>query len=179
MNDKNNSLSAVLPLAEHHICNTFDCGKHESLTGWLKRYALESQKAKSARTFIVHRENAVVGYYSLYASCIHRNEASERVAKGQPARPIPSILLARLAIDKSEQGKGLGKALLKDALSRSLNAANEIGARVILVHAIDEEAKNFYRKFGFETSPVDDLYLMLLMKDLQKFLSSAPTASRS
>lgn len=168
------------PLAEHHICNTFDCGKHESLTGWLKRYALESQKEKSARTFIVHRENAVVGYYSLYASSIHRNEASERAAKGQPARrPIPAILLARLAIDKSEQGKGLGKALLKDALSRSLNAANEIGARVILVHAIDEEAKNFYRKFGFETSPVNDLHLMLLMKDLEKSLTSAPAAPRS
>ncbi len=179
MNDKNNSLSAVEPLAAHHICNTFDCGKHESLTSWLKRYALESQKAKSARTFIVHRENAVVGYYSLCASSIHRNEASERAAKGQPARAIPAILLARLAIDKSEQGKGLGNALLKDALSRSLNAANEIGARVILVHAIDEEAKNFYRKFGFETSPVNDLHLMLLMKDLEKSLSSAPTASRS
>lgn len=179
MNDKNNSLSAVEPLAEHHICDAFDCGRHESLSGWLKRYALESQKAKSARTFIVHRENAVIGYYSLCASSISRNEATKRAGKGQPARPIPAILLARLAIDKSEQGKGLGKALLKDALSRSLNAANEIGARVILVHAIDEEARNFYRKFGFETSPVNDLHLMLLMKDLEKSLSPAPTASRS
>ena len=161
------------------MCESFDCGKHESLAVWLKRYALESQKAKSARTFIVHRENAVVGYYSLCAASISRDEASKRAAKGQPARPIPPILLARLAIDKSEQGKGLGKALLKDALLRSLNAANEIGARVILVHAIDEEAKNFYKKFGFETSPVNDLHLMLLMKDLEKPLSSAPTASRS
>lgn len=156
------------PLAERHICNTVDCGKRESLTAWLKRHALESQKAKSARTFVVHREHAVVGYYSLCASSINRNEASQRAAKGQPARPIPAILLARLAVDKSEQGKGLGKALLKDALSRSLNAANEIGARLILVHAIDEEAKKFYRQFGFETSPVNDLHLMLLMKDLEK-----------
>jgi GNAT superfamily N-acetyltransferase len=170
LNDKNNSLSAVEPLAEHHICNAFDCGKHESLTAWLKRYTLESQKARSARTFIVHRENAVVGYYSLCAASINRNEASQRAAKGQPARPIPAILLARLAIDKSEQGKGLGKALLKDALSRSLNAANEIGSRVILVHAIDDEARKFYKKFGFETSPVNDLHLMLLMKDLEKSL---------
>ena len=99
--------------------------RHESLPAWLKRYALESQKAKSVRTFIVHRENAVVGYYSVCASRIERNEACERAAKGQPARPIPAILLTRLAIAKSEQGKGLGKALLKDALSRSLNAANE------------------------------------------------------
>jgi GNAT superfamily N-acetyltransferase len=179
LRNKINSLSVVEPLAEHHICNTFDCGKHESLAAWLKRYALESQKAKSARTFIVHRENAVVGYHSLCASSISRKEASERAAKGQPDRPIPAILLARLAIDKSEQRKGLGKALLKDALSRSLNAAKEIRTRVILVHAIDEEAKNFYKKFGFETSPVNDLHLMLLMKDLEKSLSSAPTASRS
>ncbi len=169
--DKNNSLSRVEPLAEHHVCDAFDCGKPESLTAWLKRYALESQKANSARTFVVHRENTVVGYYSLCAASISRDEASKRAAKGQPARPIPAILLARLAIDKSEQGKGLGKALLKDALSRSLNAANEIGARVILVHAIDEEAKNFYKKFGFETSPVNDLHLMLLMKDLEKSLT--------
>ena len=177
MKSKNNSLSGVEALADHHICDAFDCGKHESLTNWLKRYALESQKAKSARTFIVHRENTVVGYYSVCASSINKEEASERAAKGQPARPIPAILLARLAIDKDEQGKGLGKALLKDALSRSLNAANEIGARVILVHAIDEEAKGFYRKFGFETSRVNDLHLMLLMKDLEKSLKPVPPVS--
>jgi GNAT superfamily N-acetyltransferase len=177
LNDKNSSLSAVEALADHHICNTFDCGKHESLTTWLKRYALESQKAKSARTFIVHRENVVVGYYSLCASSISREEASKRAAKGQPARPIPAILLARLAIDKSEQGRGLGKALLKDALSRCLNAANEIGARVVLVHAIDKEARNFYSKFGFETSPVNDLHLMLLMKDLEKSLKAVSPTS--
>jgi GNAT superfamily N-acetyltransferase len=98
---------------------------------------------------------------------------------GKPLGVTGEVAEYVAAIDKSEQGKGLGKALLKDALSRSLNAANEIGARVILVHAIDEEAKNFYKKFGFETSPVNDLHLMLLMKDLEKSLSSAPTASRS
>lgn len=178
MNDKDHSLSAVEPLTERHICGAFDCGKHPSLTVWLKRYALESQKAKSARTFVVHRANAVVAYYSLCAASIGRSEASGRAAKGQPARPIPAILLARLAIDQSEQGKGLGKALLKDALSRSLNASHEIGARVILVHAIDQEARNFYRKFGFEPSPVNDLHLMLLMKDLEKSLAGPPAGSR-
>jgi GNAT superfamily N-acetyltransferase len=98
---------------------------------------------------------------------------------GKPLGVTGEVAEYVAAIDKSEQGKGLGKALLKDALSRSLNAANEIGARVILVHAIDEEAKNFHKKFGFEESPVNDLHLMLLMKDLEKSLSSAPTASRS
>lgn len=93
-------------------------------------------------------------------------DASGRAAKGQPAYPIPVILLARLAIDKSEQGQGLGKALLKNALQRSVQASNEIGARAVLVHAIDEEAKAFYKHFGFEDCAVGDLHLMLLIKDI-------------
>ena len=170
MKDNQKPLSTVESLTEHHICDGFDCGKHASLTAWLKRYALESQKAKSARTFIVHRDHAVVGYYSLCAGSISKEEATKRAGKRQPARPIPAILLARLAIDMNEQGKGLGKALLKDALLRALYASNEIGARVVLVHAIDEEAKKFYKKFNFENSPVNDLHPMLLMKDLGKSL---------
>ena len=170
MKDSQKTLSPVESLAEQHNREGFDCGKHASLTEWLKRYALESQKAKSARTFVVHRKNVVVGYYSLCAASVSKEEATERTGKGQPARPIPAILLARLAIDKTEQGKGLGKALLKDALLRALSASNEIGARVVLVHAIDKEAKEFYRQFDFEDSPVNDLHLMLLMKDLENSL---------
>jgi len=174
LNDKQISISLVEPLAEHHIRDGFDCGKHTSLNEFLKRFALESQKARSARTFVVHRNYRVVGYYSLSVASVGREEASARAAKGQPARPIPAVLLARLAIDKSEQGQGLGKALLKDALLRALNAANEIGARVVLVHAIDADARKFYKQFGFEDSPVNDLHLMLLMKDLEKSLLRAP-----
>lgn len=174
MSDKQNSISLVETLTDQHIRDGFDCGKHTSLNEFLKRFALESQKARSARTFVIHRNHRVVGYYSLSAASVAREEASGRAAKGQPARPIPAILLARLAIDKSEQGRGLGKALLKDALLRSFGAANEIGARVVLVHAIDADAKKFYKQFGFEDSPVNDLHLMLLMKDLEKSLSGGP-----
>jgi len=170
LTDSKNTLSAVESLTDHHLCDAFDCRKHSSLNEWLKRFALESQKARSARTFVVHRNNLVVGYYSLCAASVSREEATVRAAKHQPARPIPAILLARLAIDNNEQGKGLGKALLKDALLRALGAANEIGARAVLVHAIDEDAKKFYKQFDFEECPVNDLHLMLLMKDLEKSL---------
>lgn len=162
-----NELSAVEPLAKHHKLDEFDCGKHPSLTEWLQKFALSAQQSGSARTYVVHRENRVVGYYSLSASSIRREEASVRAAKGQAAYPIPVILLARLALDKAEQKQGIGPALLKDALQRCLAASKEIGARAILVHAIDEEAKGFYRHFDFEDCVVNDLHLMLLMKDIE------------
>ena len=164
MNDK--PLSEVEILDESHILDGFDCGKHQSLTTWLKRFALVNQSSRSARTYVVHRAHRVVGYYALAASSVRREEASVRAAKGQPAHPIPVILLARLAVDKTEQGTGLGKALLKDALLRCVRGANEIGARAVLVHAIDTEAKAFYRHFGFEDCPVSDLHLMRLVKDI-------------
>lgn len=160
------TLSAVEPLNENHILELFDCGEHLSLTNWLKKYALASEQSKSARTYVVHRANRVVGYFSLAASSIRKEEASLRAAKRQPAYPISVILLARLAVDKTEQGQGLGAALLKNALQRCLQASESIGARAVLVHAIDAEAKAFYQHFGFEQCAVDDLHLMLLVKDI-------------
>ena len=165
MNDKP-ALSAVEHLNENHILEGFDCGKHQSLTDWLKKYAIASEKSRSARTFVVHRANRVVGYFSLAASSIRKEEASPRAAKRQPGYPISVILLARLAVDKTEQGQGLGAALLKNALQRCLQASESIGARAVLVHAIDTEAKAFYQHFGFEECIVDDLHLMLLIKDI-------------
>ena len=165
MNDKP-TLSAVEPLNENHILEAFDCGKHPSLTNWLKKYALASEQSRSARTFVVHRANRVVGYFFLAASSVRKEEASGRAAKGQPGYPISVILLARLAVDTTEQGQGLGAALLKNALQRCLQASESIGARAVLVHAIDAEAKAFYQHFGFEECTVDDLHLMLLIKDM-------------
>jgi len=114
----------------------------------------------------------VVGYYSLTTGSVLRNVSPARIAKGLAAHPIGVILLARLAVDRSEQGTGLGKALLVDALTRAAAASDEIGARAILVHAIDDEAIAFYKKFGFEPSPLDSKQLMLLMKDLRATLKS-------
>jgi GNAT superfamily N-acetyltransferase len=165
LNDKH-ALSAVEPLGDNHFLDQFDCGEHETLTLWLRKFARTNQAGNSTRTFVVHRAGRVIGYYSLAASSVRKEDASIRSAKGQPNHPIPVILLARLAIDKTEQHQGLGPALLKDALQRCLRAAKEIGARAVLVHAIDEKAKSFYRHFGFEDCPVGDLHLMLLMKDI-------------
>jgi GNAT superfamily N-acetyltransferase len=164
-------LSSVEKLARSHDLSTFDCGK-PSLNDWLKRFALTNQQSDSARTYVVHRSGKVIGYYSLSAGAVRKEESPARVAKGLASHPIGVILLARLAVDRHEHGTGLGKALLVDALSRAASAADAIGARAILVHAIDDDAAAFYKKFGFEPSPLDPKQLMLLMKDLRATLQS-------
>lgn len=159
-------LSAVEKLLKTHDFSAFDCG-NESLNTWLKRFALANLHSDSAQTFVVHRGGVVVGYYSLTAGSVRPEEAPARVAEGLAKHPIGVILLARIAVDKSEQGNGLGKALLKDALLRIIAAADTVGARAVLVHAIDEQARKFYGHFGFGRSPIDEFELMLLMKYLR------------
>lgn len=161
------ALSSVEPLARSHDLSQFDCGSHASLTDWLRRFAWTNQQSETSRTYVVHRAGRVVGYYSIATGSARRDEAPARVAKGLANHPVPVILLTRLAVDRTEQGIGLGRALLKDALVRIAAAADIVGARAALVHAIDAEAAAFYRRFGFEASPVNDLHLMLLMKDLR------------
>jgi GNAT superfamily N-acetyltransferase len=164
------ALSNVEAISDIHDISRFDCGGHESLNDWLKRFGLTNQKNESARTYVVHRNRLVVGYYSISAGAVSADEAPARISKDLARHPIPVILLARLAVDKNEKGTGLGKALLKDALLRIAQAADIVGARAVLVHAIDEPAKQFYLHFGFESSPVHELQLMLLMKDLRRSL---------
>jgi GNAT superfamily N-acetyltransferase len=163
-------LSKVEAISESHDVSRFDCGDHESLNDWLKRFALTNQKNESARTYVVHRNGLVVGYYSISAGSISAEEAPARISKGLARHPIPVIVLARLAVDKNEKGAGLGKALLKDALARIAQAADIVGARAVLVHAIDQQARKFYEHFDFEASPSHQLHLMLLTKDLRKSL---------
>ena len=162
----------IEPLAQIHVLDAFDCGT-ASMTEWLQRFARTNHQSGSARTYVAHRrDNIVVGYHSLTASSINRADAPERIAKGLPNQPIGVVLLARLAVDSRFQGKGLGKALLRDALERTARAADTIGLRAMLVHALDQNARRFYMHFNFEPSPVDSLHLMLLMKDLRALLSS-------
>lgn len=165
-----NRLSNVEAISELHDVSRFDCGGHESLNDWLKRFALSNQKNESARTYVVHRNGSATGYYSISAGSVRVEEAPARISKGLARHPIPVILLARLAVDKDEKGRGLGKALLKDALLRIAQAADIVGARAVLVHAIDEAAKKFYLHFGFDPSSIHELQLMLLMKDLRRSL---------
>lgn len=162
-------MSGVESLTEAHDTTDFDCGKLE-LTIWLRRYALANHRAGAARVFVVHRDNRVVGYYALAAASVEPEHAPERVKKGLARHSIPVILLARLAVDQREHGKGSGKALLKDALIRAARAAAEIGARAVLVHTKDEEGRAFYEHFDFEPSATDPLHLFLLIKDLQRIV---------
>lgn len=158
-------LSSVELLDKSHHIASFDCGKH-SLTQWLKRFALMNQASGDSRTFVVHRSQRVVGYYSLAPGSVAKAQATARAGKAAPD-PIPVVLLARLAVDLSEQGKGLGSALLKDALLRAVAGADILGGRAIMVHAIDSQAAKFYQRFGFEPCPVSNLHLLLLIKDVR------------
>jgi GNAT superfamily N-acetyltransferase len=166
-------LSQVEPLSRTHDLTSFDCGTHESLNLWLRRFALQNQANDSARTYVVHRDHVVVGYYSISAGSIARESATPRSAQGLARHPVPIALLGRLAVHREVQGIGLGAALLKDALLRIERAADILGIRAVLVHAIDQKARAFYEKFDFEPCPDDELHLMLLMKDLRRALSPA------
>jgi GNAT superfamily N-acetyltransferase len=164
------ALSEVEPLNKSHDVSRFDCGRHPALNLWLQKYALQNQANDSARTYVVHRAHVVAGYYTISAGSVVREQATARSAHGLANHPIPVGLLGRLAIDKSEQGHGLGSALLKDALFRIERAADVLGMRAVLVHAIDEQARSFYERYDFEACPQDPLHLMLLMKDLRRLL---------
>lgn len=160
------------PLGKQHRLDQFDCGE-PVLDEWLKRHALSAHASGSARVFVTTLEDGetVVGYYALAAAQVAPDEATERALKGQPrARPVPAILLARLAVDRAHQRAGLGRSLLQDVLLRCLEAAEAIGARVLLVHAKHDPAKNWYMQYGFEGSPTDPLHLMMLLKDVRAFL---------
>ena len=160
------------PLRKHHRLDDFRCGE-PALDEWLKRYARAAHAADSARVFVATLEDleTVVGYYALAAAQVAAEDATTRALKGQPqARPLPAILLARLAVDQRHQGAGLGRSLLQDVLLRCAAAAEAIGARVLLVHAKHDAAKRWYMQFDFEESPTDPLQLLMLLKDMRAFL---------
>jgi len=163
---------SIEKLRREHILDRFDCGK-EKLNDFLKRRAWANQQANSAQTYVLAQELVASGYYSLAAGAVTHEEATDRVKKGLARHPIPVILLARLAVDRRLQGRGVGPALLKDALLRAVGAADTIGARAVLVHAKDEVAKGFYEHFNFEPSPSDPYHLLLIMKDLRASLGNA------
>ena len=162
-------LSAIEKLAAAHDVESFTCGK-APLDRFLKRFALANQKAESARTYVVCRGSTVIAYYSLAAGAVEHADAPRRVGKGLAQHPVPVMLLARLAVDRTEQGRGLGRALVKDALLRTAAAADIAGIRALLVHAKDDEARAWYEALEFEPSPTDPRHLFLLMKDLRATL---------
>jgi predicted N-acetyltransferase YhbS len=160
-------LNLPVLLNKSHNRSAFDCGVLE-LNDYLQRYALQNQKKSAARTYVATRGNEVVGYYTLVYGSVAYEEAPEKVQAGLGKYPIPILLLARLAVALTERGKRLGEGLLKDALLRTLQAAEIAGLRAVLVHAKDETVKKFYERFGFEASPIDDLHLFLRIIDIQE-----------
>jgi GNAT superfamily N-acetyltransferase len=156
-------------LRREHDLTQFDCG-NATLNTWLHKYAWTNQQADSAKTYVALAADHIVGYYALTTGSVHKHETPERIAKGLANHPIGIVLLARLAVDTAQQGKGLGKALLFDALMRIEEAADIVAVRAVMVHAIDEAARRFYEHFEFEPSPVDPFQLLLLLKDIRKAL---------
>ena len=160
----------VEKLRTHHNIEGFDCGREE-LNRYLLRYAWQNQQAGAAQTYVGLVGDAVVGYHTLAVGQISRDEAPERLTKGLARHPIPIMLLARLAVVRRWQGQGVGKALLKDAMWRTLQAADIAGIRALAVHAKDDQARNFYQRFDFLPSPTDPMHLFVLHKDLRKIIS--------
>jgi GNAT superfamily N-acetyltransferase len=164
------SIQSPAPLKRNHNCGNFQSGI-QPLDDHLKRFAWANQQAGVARTYVATRGNRVVGYYTLAFGSVEHEMASPRAGKGLARHPIPVIVLARLAVDRSHQGRGLGKGLLKDALLRTLQAAEIAGLRAMIVHAKDEHARQVYARFDFEPSPLDEFHLMLLLRDLRKVVT--------
>src|ERR1043165_621993 len=165
------NLNPPVLLTKDHERNSFDCGV-AGLNDYLKKYALQNQKKHAARTYVATRGNRIVGYYSLAYGSLSLEEAPQSVKSGLSRHPIPVILLARLAVDSTEQGLGLGLALLKDALLRTVQAAEIAGLRAMLVHAKDDSARGFYEKYGFERSPIDAYHLFLRLSDILSSLGA-------
>lgn len=158
------------PLALHHIASGFDSGV-ETLDAWLKRRAMANQVSGASRTFVVCEENRVVGYYALASSAIAPAAAPGHFRRNMPDL-IPVVVLGRLAVARTHHGKGLGRALFQDAALRVINAANTIGIRGLIVHAISEEAKRFYFQLGMDESPLEPMMLMVSVADLQAAASA-------
>ncbi len=160
--------STPRPISERDDLPAFASGE-PSLDHYLRAGALANHVKGASRCYVTCRAGRVVGFYALAAASVQRRAAPGRVRRNMP-EPVPVILLSRLAVDRAEQGSGLGAHLLRDAVIRSVRAADLIGARAMLVHAVSDEARSFYAHFDFEPSPTDPLHLLLLIKD-----ADAPT----
>ncbi len=156
-------------LNRSHLIDSFDCGV-EPLNRFLLRFALQNQQAGASQTWVALADDAIVGYYTLVVGQVEYEKAPQRLTKGLARYPVPLMLLARLAIAISWQGKGLGAGLLKDAMLRTLQAAEIAGIRAFAVHAKDDHARAFYEHFDFVPSPSDPYHLFRLLKDMRALL---------
>jgi GNAT superfamily N-acetyltransferase len=170
----------IEPIASSHDTESFDCGSDDQTT-WLRRHALQAHRSDTAKVYVVCPADSqtVVGYYALSAGSVAAEETPGRMTQGMGRYPVPVVVLARLGIDVGEQGRGLGSALVKDALLQVASVADRIGVRALLIHAETPEAASFYVRIdpGFEPSPTDPLHLVLLLKDLRRAIRDAAMTS--
>ncbi len=157
-----------------HDLSAFDSGNNE-LDDWLRRHGLAAQQMDSARTFVLTKQGRVVGYVSLTMGSVFRQDAPAKLVRGLPAYPVGMVLLARLAVDRHEQGTGLGGTLLAEGLRKAVAAGEAAGARLVVVDAIDENAARFYERFGFIAVPEHPLRLYRRMKDVRTSLDASQT----
>lgn len=156
------------PLGEAHEFGDFSSGE-TTLDDWLKKRARANQATGTSRTYVLCEGSRVIGYHAIASGVILVENAPGRFRRNMP-NPIPVAVLARLAVDKDWQGRGIGRALFRDAAQRVAQAADAIGIRGIVVHAISEEAKNFYLALGFDPSPNESLTLMVTLADVRTAL---------
>jgi GNAT superfamily N-acetyltransferase len=161
--------SVPRPISETDDAATFDSGE-PTLDNYLRDRALANHVGGASRCFVTLQDGRIVGYYALASGAVSHSGCAGKFRRNMPD-PVPVILLSRLAIDRKHQGRGLGESLLRDAIARAVRAAEQIGVRAILVHALHDDACNFYLRYNFEPSPTDPQHLMLLIKDAQ---ASAP-----
>jgi predicted N-acetyltransferase YhbS len=162
-------LSAPAPLAEHHELDEFSSGE-AALDEWLKKRARANHAGGASRVFVTCEGNRVTGYYSLSSSTVVHEIVPGRLRRNMPD-PIPTVLLGRLAIDKEWQGQGIGRSLFRDAAIRVSQAAEAIGVRGIVVHAISDEARKFYVAIGFSECPHEPITLVITLQDIRALIS--------
>lgn len=158
------TLQSPVPLTATHEVAGFDCGE-PSLDGWLKQRAMRNEGRGASRTYVVCAGGRVVGYYCLAAGSVACESAPGRVRRNMPD-PIPLMVLGRLAVDRAWKGRGLGKALLRDAILRTLQVAEIVGVKALVVHALSEDAARFYESQGFHASPTNPKVLFLTLAEV-------------
>ncbi len=163
------NLTAPETLSAHHILAEFDCGQ-DTLNNWLKHRAIKNEASGASRTYVVCHQHHVIAYYTLATGAVQCVDAPGGIRRNMPD-PIPVMVLGRLAVHLKWQKKGLGGDLLADAVKRTLQAADIAGIRAFVVHALSDEAKRFYERFGFQPSPTDPMDLMITLKDAKANLS--------
>ncbi len=156
-------------LTRQHPVDDFDCGE-DALNRFLSPFAFQNQQASASQTYVGLADRAIVGFYTLVVAEVAYDDAPERLKKGLARHPVPLMLLARLAVSQMWQGKGVGSGLLKDAMLRTIQAAEIGGIRALAAHAKNDTARAFFEHFGFMPSPTDPLHLFVLTKDLRRII---------